>query len=427
MPATIVIGAQWGDEGKGRVVDYFAAQADLVARFNGGDNAGHTVVAEGHELALHLIPSGILYPQARCLIGAGTVVNPLTLIQELDGLVASGIPAGPDRLKIAAAAHLILPTHRQLDGASEQQRGQQAIGTTKRGIGPTYADKARRVGVRAAALRDPESFAHAAEALITTHNHRLAKLYGLPPADTTALVAELRAAAQRLAPHVTDGTQLVHEALAAGQHLLCEGAQGILLDIDHGTYPYVTSSSPTSGGALSGLGFGPKEVARVVGVVKAYTTRVGTGPFPTELHDAVGERLRQIGHEFGTTTGRPRRCGWLDVVILRYAARLNGLTEIALTKLDVLSGMPELQIATAYELDGERVTHFPAEWGSEALERCCPQYETLPGWEEDISGVRHRQDLPGNARAYIARLEALVGVPVTFIGVGPEREAFILP
>ncbi len=427
MPATIVVGTQWGDEGKGRVVDYFSARADLVARYNGGDNAGHTIVAEGHTLALHLVPSGVLYPNNLCLIGAGTVINPLTLLEEINHLRDIGIDVNPERLKIAAAAHLILPTHRALDGASETQRGKQAIGTTKRGIGPTYADKARRVGLRAGQMCDPGTFAEAARALTQVHNRRLIDLYGLDPHLVGPIVDQMRDAARQLAPHLVDGTRLVADVLRKNKRLLCEGAQGTLLDINLGTYPYVTSSSPIAGGALVGLGFGAKEVERVVGVVKAYTTRVGAGPFPTELTDETGERIRDVGHEFGTTTGRPRRCGWLDAVILRYAVQVNGLTEVAVTKLDILTGLPTLKVAIAYEYQGKRQTMFPAEWGSEYLSHCKPVYEEFPGWEEDIRDVRNRDDLPENAQVYLAAIEEMIGVPVTFVGVGPEREAMILP
>jgi len=355
MPVTIVVGTQWGDEGKGRVVDYFAAQANLVARYNGGNNAGHTIVAEGHKLALHFIPSGILYPRACCLIGAGTVLNPPQLLKEMHELQEAGIDVGPEHLKIAAGTHIIMPTHRSLDGASETHRGQQAIGTTKRGIGPTYADKARRVGLRAGMMRDPDTFAERVQTLAKAHNLRLQQLYGLEPQLIGPITEEMRAAAEKLKPHLVDGTALLGETLAAEKEVLCEGAQGTLLDLTLGTYPYVTSSSPIAGGALTGLGFGPRNVERVIGVAKAYTTRVGAGPFPTELEDETGERIRQVGQEYGTTTGRPRRCGWLDAVILRYAAQVNGLTEIALTKLDVLSGLPTLKIAVAYEADGERI------------------------------------------------------------------------
>lgn len=427
MPVTIIVGTQWGDEGKGRVVDDLASHADVVARYNGGDNAGHTIVAEGHTLGLHLVPSGILNPRAVCLIGAGTVINPLRLLEEIATLREAGIEVTPARLKIAAGAHLILPTHRALDGAQEQALGEHAIGTTARGIGPAYADKARRVGLRAALLRDPDAFAAQARVLMVAHNKRLINLFHLKPQLIGPQVEQLHSAAAQLAPYLVDGAALIAEALAAGKEILCEGAQGTLLDLDHGTYPFVTSSSPIAGGALTGLGFGPKEVTRVVGVAKAYTTRVGAGAFPTELLDETGERLRTIGHEYGVTTGRPRRCGWLDTVILRYAARVNGLTEIALTKLDVLSGLPALKIAVAYELNGERMPHFPAEWGNEAIAAATPIYEELPGWDANLRPLRRREALPAEAQAYVARIEALVDVPISFIGVGPERESLILP
>jgi adenylosuccinate synthase len=427
MPVTVIVGAQWGDEGKGRVVDYFAAHADVVARFNGGDNAGHTVIAEGRKLALHLVPSGILYPHVTCLIGAGTVVNPLTLLREMGTLRDLGLDVSAAHLKLAAGAHLVLPTHQALDGASEITRGHEAIGTTKRGIGPTYADKAQRVGLRAGQMREPNVFAEAVGALVDAHNERLVNLYGLTAQPAGQIVSQLHQAAETLAPHLVDGVAMVGQAIAEGKHIIAEGAQGTLLDLNLGTYPFVTSSSPISGGALTGLGVGPKDVVRVVGIAKAYTTRVGAGPFPTELEDALGEHIREVGHEFGTTTGRPRRCGWLDAVILRYAAQVNGLTDFAVSKLDVLSGLPTLPIAIAYELDGERIEQFPAEWGAEALERCRPIYEELPGWQEDISHARHRGDLPAAAQAYIARIEELTGVPASFVSVGPEREAMILP
>jgi len=425
MSAIVVVGTQWGDEGKGRVVDGLAREAQLVARFNGGDNAGHTVAAQGHTLKLHLVPSGILYPAAVCLIGAGVVVNPEQLGAEMDELAPLGVDVGPEHLKLSAAAHIILPTHRALDGAREEARGQGALGTTRRGIGPVYADKAARVNLRAGSMADPERFAEKVSEGVQAHNHRLRERYGAEPLSPEQAAAEYHAYAIRLAPHLVDGSALVGEALAAGQTVLCEGAQALLLDLDHGTYPYVTSSSTTTGGALAGLGFGPQHVSRVVGVVKAYTTRVGTGPFPTELLDETGERIRETGNEYGTTTGRPRRCGWLDLVILRYAARINGLDELALTKLDVLSGLERLEVAVAYERDGERIEYFPAEFGVESLAEWRPVYEELPGWAEDISAVRRRADLPAAAQAYVALIEERVGVPVTFIGVGPEREQAI--
>jgi adenylosuccinate synthase len=426
MPAVVVVGAQWGDEGKGRVVDWLARQAHLVARYGGGDNAGHTVIAQGHKLGLHLVPSGILNAEAICLIGAGVVVNPGLLLTEMDELAALGVDVGPSRLKLSAAAHTILPSHRALDGAREMSRGAEALGTTRRGIGPTYADKASRTNLRLGDMARPEQFAERVADAVRAHNRRLEAEYGVEPMPVDEIAAEYCAYARRLAPHLTDATALVGEALAAGKTVLCEGAQGLLLDLDHGTYPYVTSSSTVAGGALTGLGFGPRYVSRVVGVAKAYTTRVGAGPFPTELLDDVGERIRQIGHEYGTTTGRPRRCGWLDLVILRYAARVNGLDDFALTKLDVLSGLERLKVAVAYEREGEHIEHFPAEFGVEALAEWQPVYEDLPGWMEDISGARSRDDLPPAARAYVERIEEWVDVPITLIGVGPERTQAIV-
>jgi len=442
MPAIVVVGAQWGDEGKGRVVDWLAREAQLVARFNGGDNAGHTVVAQGRTLKLHLVPSGILHSGLTCLIGAGVVVNPEQLVAEMDELAALGVDAGSSRLKLSAAAHIILSSHRALDGARESARGRGAIGTTRRGIGPAYADKAARAGLRAGDMVNPEHFAERVAETVRTHNRRLLERYGAELLSPEQVAAEYCAYAQRLAPHLTDGSALVGEALAAGQTVLCEGAQGLLLDLDHGTYPYVTSSSTVAGGALTGLGFGPRHISRVIGVVKAYTTRVGAGPFPTELLDEVGDRIREVGDEYGTTTGRPRRCGWLDLVILRYAARINGLDGLALTKLDVLSGVGRLKVAVAYERGGagpeappeqveghgrrERTEYFPAEFGMESLARWRPVYEELPGWAEDISGVRSREHLPPAAQEYVARIEEQVGVPVTLIGVGPDREQAIV-
>jgi adenylosuccinate synthase len=423
MPAIIVVGAQWGDEGKGRVVDGLAREAQFVARFNGGDNAGHTVIAQGHTLKLHLVPSGILYPDLTCLIGAGVVVNPEQLIAEMDELAALGIDVGPSHLKLSAAAHIILPTHRALDGAREKAWGQSALGTTRRGIGPTYADKASRVNLRAGDMVNAEQFAERVAEGVQAHNRRLREQYGAEPISPEQAAAEYYTYARRLAPHVTDGSALVGEALESGKTVLCEGAQGLLLDLDHGSYPFVTSSSPIAGGACTGLGFGPKHVSRVVGVAKAYTTRVGAGPFLTELLDEIGDRIRDFGHEFGTTTGRPRRCGWLDLAILRYAVRINGLDELALTKLDVLSGLERLNVAIAYERDdGERTEYFPAEFGVEELARWNPVYEELDGWTEDISAARKFEDLPTAAQAYVKFIEDKVSARISIIGVGPERE-----
>ena len=425
MPVTVVVGTQWGDEGKGRVVDGLAANAGVVARFNGGDNAGHTVVAEGHTLKLHLIPSGVLHDRVTLLIGGGVVLNPRRLTAEMAELLSIGADVGPSRLKISAAAHIVLPTHRVLDGAHEASRGDEAIGTTRRGIGPTYADKAARVGLRAAEMSDPGLFATRVAARVEEHNRWL-RQYEIEPLSTEEVAAEYRGYAERLAPHLADGSALLGRALEAGDTVLCEGAQGLLLDLDHGTYPFVTSSSTIAGGAMTGLGFGPKEVSRVVGVAKAYTTRVGEGPFPTESEDETGDRIREVGNEFGTTTGRPRRCGWLDLPILRYAARVNGLDEFAVTKLDVLSGLDTVRVAVAYVRDGRQVEYFPAEFGAGALAHWEPVYEDLPGWEEDISGIRRREDLPEAPRRYVNLVEERTGVPVTFIGVGPGREQAIL-
>lgn len=424
MPATVVIGAQWGDEGKGRVVDWMAEQADLVARYAGGDNAGHTVIHAGQKVALHLVPSGILYPDKLCLMGGGMVVNPASLLQELDGLQADGLDVSPRHLKLSETAHLILACHTELDGAQEQGRGQQAIGTTKRGIGPAYTDKYARAGIRAGAMRDLDAFADKVRALLESKNRLLTQIYGQSPVDVAAWVARYREYAERLVPYLANVPLLINQALEAGQQVLCEGAQGTLLDIDHGTYPYVTSSNPTVGGALTGLGFGPRYVERVVGVTKAYTTRVGRGPFPTKLEDAVGQQIRDVGHEYGTTTGRPRDCGWLDAVALRYAVQINGLTHLALTKLDVLSGLEHLKVAVAYDYHGERLEHYPPD--TDVLEACTPIYEQFPGWAEDLRTVRARRDLPQAAQDYIAWIEDFVGAPVMLIGVGPEREEAII-
>jgi len=425
MSAIIVVGTQWGDEGKGRVVDALARSAKIIARFNGGDNAGHTVICKGLTLKLHLMPSGILYQDATCLIGAGVVVNPELLTAEMDELIELGVDVGTSHLKLSAAAHIILPTHRALDGAREEARGQSAIGTTRRGIGPAYADKADRVNLRAGDMARPEQFATQVAEGVRAHNRHLDKRYGAPTLSPEDIAARYCACAKRLAPHLADGSALVGEALEAGETVLCEGAQGLLLDLDHGTYPYVTSSSTTAGGALVGLGFGPRHVSRVVGVAKSFTTRVGAGPFPTELSGEIGDQLRGTGEnqwdEYGTTTGRPRRCGWLDAVILRYAARVNGLDELALTKLDILSGLERIKIAVAYERNGERTEHFPVEFGLEELAQWKPIYEDLPGWSEDITEVRRREDLPPAAQNYVARVEEWVGVPITLISVGPER------
>lgn len=419
MPVTIVVGAQWGDEGKGRVVDWLARAADGVARYAGGDNAGHTVVVGDEVFKLHLTPSGIVHEGKPCFLGNGMVINPLRLVAELDMLAERGLDISPERIHVSPRAHVITPGHMELDGAADKARGAQAIGTTKRGIGLAYTDKATRSGLLTGQMLDNEAFADAVQRSIEQSNITLQANYGLPPMNAPELVAQYAEAARRLAPYLADTGALIHEMLAAGKNLLCEGAQGTLLDIDHGHYPFVTSSNATTGGALTGLGFGPHYVERVIGVVKAYCTRVGNGPFPTELLDETGEQLREAGHEFGTTTGRPRRCGWLDMVALRYAIRINGFNELVLSKMDVLSGLPELKIATAYELDGAQITNMPLD--TAAMDRATPIYETLPGWEEDITNAREPGDLPENCQRYVARIEELAGVTVSMVSVGPER------
>jgi adenylosuccinate synthase len=425
MPVTILVGAQWGDEGKGRVADWLAHHADVMARSAGGDNAGHTVIVGEQEFKLHLVPSGVVHPQVTCIMGSGMVINPLRLVAELDMLAGQGVDVSPARLHLSPRAHVITPGHMALDGAAERARGDQAIGTTGRGIGLAYTDKATRVGILTGEMLDPEAFADAVQQSIDRANGVLKTRYNLPPiAEADGLVAQYAEAARRLVPYISDTVQMVHEALDAGQRILCEGAQGTLLDIDHGHYPYVTSSNATTGGALTGLGFGPQYVDRVIGVVKAYCTRVGNGPFPTELFDATGDRLRSAGVEFGTTTGRPRRCGWLDMVALRYAIQVNGFTELVITKLDVLSGFEEIRIATAYDLDGQRTHTMPLD--TAAAERAQPVYETLPGWQADISGVRRLDDLPEHGRRYIERIQELARLPISMISVGPEREQAIL-
>ena len=421
MPVIILLGAQWGDEGKGKVTDHLTRTAQIVARWGGGDNAGHTVVWGGRTFKFHLLPSGILYKHATCVIGNGVVLNPKTLFGEIDDLQREGYAMA--RLVIAGGAHLVMPYHVALDGAVEKGLGQAKIGTTQRGIGPAYADKASRVGIRAIETLDLERFAERLRQQVTVKNAWLTQMYGQPALDADAIVEEYLGYARRIAPLVGDASLIVNQAIDAGQTVLCEGAQGTLLDLDQGTYPYVTSSSPVAGGACTSLGIGPTKVTSVLGVAKAYTTRVGAGPFPTELHNAVGERLTEVGREYGTTTGRRRRTGWLDAVILRYAARVNGLTGLALTKLDVLTGIEPLRICVAYRRRGERLEHFPADGA--ILAECEPIYEELPGWHEDIGGCRQLEDLPPAARAYVRRIEALAGVPVEVISVGPDREQTI--
>jgi adenylosuccinate synthase len=422
MPATVVVGAQWGDEGKGKVVDLLAEKSDLVARYQGGNNAGHTIVAGSETYKLHLVPSGILYPGTLCVIGTGTVVDPSALVTELDALESRGIVL--DGLRLSGSAHLIMPYHVALDGASEMRLGRFSIGTTRRGIGPCYQDKAARIGIRAQDLLDPKILVRKLEIALEMKNEIMEKIYGLPRMDAQEIADSMVSIAARLAPFIADTSLLVENALRAGQSVLLEGAQGTMLDVDHGTYPFVTSSNPIAGAACAGIGIGPTRITRVLGVSKAYTTRVGEGPFPTELDDADGARMLAKGNEFGTTTGRQRRCGWIDLVALRYAARLSGFTELALTKLDVLSGFGRVRICEAYRTrDGEILTDFP--YHQTVFHGCTPVYRDLAGWNEDISACRELKGLPEAARAYVETIAQAVEVPITLIGTGQGRHQVI--
>ena len=422
MPGTVIVGAQWGDEGKGKVIDLLAERAEVVIRFQGGNNAGHTIVHQGETWKFHLIPSGILYPGCVCIIGNGVVVDPAVLCSEIDGLRARGVDVS--NLKNSANAHVIMPYHLMLDTEGEQRLGKNLIGTTKRGIGPAYADKAARLGIRMQDLLDERILKKKITAALEP------KQLSLRPfekdIDLQAITEQYLTYGHRLEQHIADGQQIVWGALDQDKHVLFEGAQGALLDIDHGTYPFVTSSNPIAGGATTGAGVGPRDIDEVWGVTKAYATRVGSGPFPSELHDDVGEEIRQKGGEFGTTTGRPRRTGWLDVVALRYAARLNSLSALAVTKLDVLSGFDQISVCTAYTSARDedfKTTTFP--YHQSVLHHAVGEYEQLPGWSEDISGVRSWDELPQAARDYLAYVEEAVGVPVVMAGVGPGREQII--
>jgi adenylosuccinate synthase len=419
MTASVILGTQWGDEGKGKITDLYSETADVVVRYQGGNNAGHTIVVDGERFALSLIPSGVLYPQVTPVIGNGTVIDPAVLLGEMDELSARGID--PERLRVSGNAHVIMPYHKKLDMVLERFLGKQQIGTTKRGIGPAYQDKYSRFGIRVQDLFDPKIFREKLELNLKDKNRQLQKVYNQLPLELEPIYEEYLGYADRLHDYVTDTSLLVWEAIKDDQNVLFEGAQGTLLDIDHGTYPFVTSSNPTAGGAATGSGIGPRDLDNIIGVAKAYISRVGTGPFPTELHDEIGDQMIEIGGEFGTVTGRRRRCGWLDAVALRYAVRVNGLTEIALTKLDVLSNFDPIRIAIAYDSLGERYEEFPRQ--QRVLYNCAPVYEEHEGWMEDISGVRDFDELPKAARRYVERVEELSGVPITTIGVGPGRDA----
>lgn len=421
MPATIVLGAQWGDEGKGRVTDYFSETADVVVRYQGGNNAGHTIVFGDQRIALSLLPSGILYSTCTPVIASGCVIDPQVLIEELEMVQTRGID--PSRLRISANAHLIMPYHKKLDALMERFLGRNQIGTTKRGIGPAYTDKYQRQGIRVQDLFDPKIFAGKVEAVLEEKNRILTRVFNQLPVDPAQIVARYLEYADILLPFVADTSLLVWQAIEEGKNVIFEGAQGTLLDVDHGTYPFVTSSNPTAGGALVGAGIGPRSIDRVIGVAKAYISRVGTGPFPTELSDEVGDRLVELGGEFGTVTGRRRRCGWLDLPALRYAARINGLSHLFMTKLDVLSAFDSLKVATAYQSLGERYDEFPRQ--QRVLYNCTPIYEELSGWNTEIGDVRNFDDLPKEAQQYVEFVESAVGVPVGWISVGPERRQLI--
>lgn len=418
MPARVVVGVQWGDEGKGKIIDILASRADVVVRSQGGNNAGHTVENNGEVYKLHLIPSGILYKNTPCLIGCGVVIDPVNILEEIDGLEGRGISC--DSLRIDPRAHVIMPWHLELDGLSEVYRGKSDIGTTRRGIGPCYMDKAERCGLRMYDLVHPELFQEKALQVGRLKNEIITKIYGGKPIDLDAAIVKYIECGKRLSKYIADVSVLAFEAITAGKQVLFEGAQGTLLDIDVGTYPFVTSSHPVSGGVCTGVGLGPTMIDSVIGVCKSYTTRVGKGPFPTELLDEVGETIREAGHEYGTTTGRPRRTGWFDSVILRHSVRVNGLTELAINKLDTLSNLGTLKICTAYRLpDGTITKDYPATL--EELTLCQPVYEEIEGFEGDLSVCKSFSELPEACKRYIARLEELCGCRVSMVGVGPAR------
>ena len=421
MPATVIVGTQWGDEGKGKVTDTFAKEMQLVVRYQGGHNAGHTLVVDGERFALRLLPSGVLYDHVTPVIANGVVVDPVTLVEEIDALTARGVDCS--RLKVSSHAHLILPWHAAHDALAESRRGEAKLGTTLKGIGPAYADKSRRVGLRVGDMADGRAFAEQLRAAGTAENAMLTGA-GIEPIDLDAVVERYAGElAARIRPYVADTVTLLHDALDANQHLLLEGAQATFLDLDHGTYPFVTSSNPTAGGACTGTGLGPRDISRVVGIAKAYTTRVGAGPFPTELSDATGEALVEIGREFGTVTGRRRRTGWLDTVMLRLAARINSLTDLAILKLDVLDSFDEVRLCVAYERDGQRVAGYPDRLAD--LAAVTPVYETFRGWKTSLAGCHELRDLPPQARDYVEAIAKHVGVPITFVGTGPERDQYV--
>lgn len=423
MPVLVVVGAQWGDEGKGKIIDLLTERADVVARYQGGHNAGHTVVVGMDEFILHLIPSGILHKDKLCIIGNGVVVDPSALIEEIDGLSSRGVDVG-DRLLISKNAHLIMPYHKELDLASERLKGNKKIGTTGRGIGPAYADKISRCGIRMSDLLDAAGFREKLAARIGEVNFLFEKFYHFQLVNQDRVFDEYMAYAERLKRYITDTALVLNDSVRKKKKVLAEGAQGTHLDVDHGTYPFVTSSSPTAGGACTGLGIGPIAITEVMGIVKAYTTRVGSGPFPTELTDSTGELLRERGREYGATTGRPRRCGWVDTLVIRHAVRVNGFTSIAVTKLDVLDALDEIKICVGYECGGKVYDEMPSELS--ILEKCTPKYITMPGWKQTTIGIRKYDELPKKARAYIEKLCRICGVKPAIISTGARRDETII-
>ena len=423
MANVIIVGTQWGDEGKGKIVDLLAEHAHLVVRFQGGNNAGHTMVVGGEQFICHLIPSGILQDKT-CIIGNGVVVDPAVLLEEMDNLKGRGINTGEDRLLISERAHVIMPYHQSVDQAREQFKGDKKIGTTGRGIGPAYEDKATRRGIRFVDLLDPKVFEERVETILDEKNFYLKNYLSAETLDAGEIVDQYQVYAQRLAPHVANVSITINDAIKNGQHVMFEGAQGTHLDIDHGTYPFVTSSNTVAGNACCGSGVGPKQIDEVIGIVKAYTTRVGAGPFPSELFDDIGDQIQKTGAEFGATTGRRRRCGWLDTVILKNSVRLNGLTGLAITKLDVLDGLDSVKICTGYEYKGEIISDFPA--SLDVLADCKPVYETLPGWAEDLSVLRKIEDFPPNAKSYLDRIAELTETDLHIVSVGPDRDQTIV-
>ena len=422
MSTIVVVGTQWGDEGKGKIVDYLASRAEVVARYQGGSNAGHTVVADGQEFKLHLLPSGILYPGCTCIIGNDVVLDPKELLEELDGMAAKHQQVST--LRISNRAHVVMPYHRRLDALQEQFRGNSKVGTTGRGIGPCYADAADRIGIRVVSLMDREAFAKVLKAVLEYKNRILTNVFNAEPFDFQVIYDEYCGYADRLRPYVCDTCALINELIDDDKKILFEGAQAAMLDLSHGTYPFVTSSHPTSGAVCVGMGIGPKCIHKIVGVVKAYATRVGEGPFPSEQLNENGVKLRETAHEYGATTGRPRRTGWLDLCVVRYAARLNGLDCIALTRLDILDGFPEINICTGYRLNGELLHEFPA--SLKVLGEVEPIYETLPGWMTSISDIREYDKLPANCRRYVERIAELTGTRIGIVSVGPDRDQTIV-